>query len=543
MDALAENPAVALFLARARAVTPDFVLTEANAPAVAAICRRVDGLPLALELAAARVRVLPPPALLARLERRLTLLTGGPRDLPARQRTLREILAWSYDLLTPWEQQVFRWLAVFAGGGSVPAIEAVCDASGERQMDVLDGLEALRRNSLLLVEEAAGGEPRFRMLETIREYAHERLAESPDEKSLRTQHASYYLALAEEGARHRYSATQVLWLDRLEQEHDNLRAALRWYADGRDTELGLRLAGALWTFWYIRGYVTEGRTHVTALLTLPESAPMRAPRAVALLGAGQLARTQGDYAAARASLEESLALYRALDDARGTAHALLWTGFVARVQEEYGAARTLLNEGLALACAIGETGVTAATLHHLGMIAADVQEDSAGARSLLEESLALYQMLGLRRNIALVLLSLGDLARADGHLAAADGLVHESLAIMAEVGENLEIPWALDTVAHLAMDEGQAERAVRLAGAAARLRDTMGTLAWPVAQRQREHWLASARTLLDGEAFAGAWTAGQAMTRGQAVAYALDEGRDATTTAPSRCRRRGEPRR
>lgn len=526
VDALAENPAVALFLGRARAVTPDFVLTKANATAVAAICRQVDGLPLALELAAARVRVLPPPALLARLERPLTLLTGGARDLPARQRTLREVLAWSYGLLDPWEQTVFRRLAVFVGGCSVPAIEAVCNASGDLQLDVLDRIEGLRRNSLLLLEETGAGEPRFRMLETIREYACERLTESPEAASLRRQHAQYYLALVEEGARYSHSATQVLWLDRLEQEHDNVRAALRWCADGRDTELGLRLAGALWSFWYIRGYVTEGRTHVTALLALPESATMRAPRAEALLGAGQLARTQGDYAAARVYLEESLALYRALDDARGMAHVLLCTGFVARVQEEYGAARALLDEGLACARAIGETVVTAATLHHLGMIAADVQEDSAAAGMYLEESLALYRTLGLQRHIALVLLSLGDVARCDGHVAAAKKLLGESLATMAVVGENLEIPWALDTVAQLAMDEGHAEHAVRLAGAAARLRETMGTLAWPVVQRNCDQRLTVARTMLNGEAFAVAWSAGQAMTRRQAIADALNETAD-----------------
>jgi predicted ATPase/DNA-binding XRE family transcriptional regulator len=521
VEALAENPAVALFVARARAIMPDFVLAEANAGAVAAICRQVDGLPLAIELVVARVRVLPPPALLARLEHRLTLLTGGPLDLPPRQRTLRAILAWSEGLLAPGEQQLFRRLAVFAGGGSEPAITAICNADGDLPIAVLDGIEALRRNSLLLLEEGAGGESRFRMLETIREYAGARLAEYREAEGLGRQHATYYLALAEAGADHFYSARQVAWLERLEQEHDNFRAALRWFAAAGDIERGLRLATALWTFWYIRGYVSEGRAHLTALLALAEAPTLRAVRAAALVGAAQLARTQGDYAGARVALEESLVLYRALGDARGTAHALLWTGFVARVQAEYGAARQWLHEGLALAREIGETAVMAATLHHLGLIAADLHEDAA-AQALLEESLALYRRLGLARNIALVVLSLGEVARGQGDDATARELLHESLATMVAAGEQLELPWALDTVAHLAVDEGQGERAVRLAGAAGQLRETMGTLDWPVMQRQREQWLAAAHTMLGNATFAAAWTAGQALTQEQAIAAALE---------------------
>src|SRR5919199_779394 len=441
VEALAENPAVALFVARARAVMPDFVLTAANAGAVATICRRVDGLPLALELAAARVRVLPPAALLARLEHRLTLLTGGPLDLPPRQRTLRAILAWSEGLLAPGEQQLFRRLAVFAGGGSEPAIAAICNADGDLPIAVLDGIEALRRNSLLLLEEGAGGESRFRMLETVREYAGARLAEYREAEGLGRQHATYYLALAEAGADHFYSARQVVWLERLEQEHDNFRAALRWFAAAGDIERGLRLATALWTFWYIRGYVTEGRAHLTDLLALAEAPTLRAARAAALVGAAQLARTQGDY---------------------------------------------------------------------------------AGAKGVLEESLALYRQLGLQRNIALVVLTLGEVAQGQGDYAAARELLHESLATMAAAGEQLELPWALDTVAHLAVDEGQGERAVRLAGAAGQLRERMGTLDWPVMQRQREQWLAAAHTMLGNATFAAAWTAGQALTQEQAIAAALE---------------------
>jgi predicted ATPase/DNA-binding XRE family transcriptional regulator len=521
--ALAANPAVDLFLRRAQAVKPDFALTEANGAAVAAICRWLEGLPLAIELAAARIRVLPPQAMLVRLEHRLTFLTGGARDLPARQRTMRETIAWSYDLLNSVDQTLFRRLAVFDGGCNLSAIEAMRDGTGDVQTDVLDGIEALQRNSLLQLEETADEEPRFRMLETIREYGLERLAASGEEEQLRRRHARYYLSLAEEAARRFYSPATALWLDRVEQEHDNLRAALHWCVEQRNAEIGLRLAGALWSFWYVRGYLTEGRTQLAALLAFPETATVTAPRAEALLGAGQLAQTQGDYAAARMLLEESIALFRAVGDERGTAAVLLAAGFVARVQEEYETARSLLGEGLALARATGYTFITAAALHHLGMIAADVQEDYTVARRLLEESLALYRTLGFPRFIGLLLLSLGDVARAEGDHARAHEMLQESLTRMREVGEKLGIPGALDTFAHLAVTQGQAERAVRLAGAATRLRATSGTHSWPVMQRRRTRWLASARETLDEAAFQAAWTEGQAMTPEQAIAHALED--------------------
>jgi predicted ATPase len=263
------NPAVALFVQAATAVKPDFVLTEGNAAAVAAICRRVDGLPLALELAAARVRVVPPHALLARLERQLALLTGGALDLPARQRTLRATFAWSYDLLPSPEQALFRRLAVFAGGGDLPAIEAVCAAAGLRDLDVLDGVESLQRNSLLRVEERADGEPRCLLLEAVREYAAEQLARCGEETAARESHAAYYLTVVEGDAEQPAGAAPAsvarasdeqrplrpyltaLRLDLLDRERDNLRAALRWYIAVGDAERGLRLAGALWAFWYI----------------------------------------------------------------------------------------------------------------------------------------------------------------------------------------------------------------------------------------------------------------------------------------------------
>lgn len=526
---LAANPAVDLFLRRGQAVKPDFALTQDNGAAVAEICRRLEGLPLALELAAPRIRVLPPPAMLARIEHRLTFLTGGAVDLPERQRTMRETIGWSYDLLTTSERKLFRSLAIFDGGCGLPAIEELCDTADappelEASLELLDGVESLQRNSLLLQEEpVADVEPRFRMLETIREYGLERLAASGAEQELRQRYVDYFLSFAEEAARGFFSPATTLWLDRVESDHANLRTALRWCIEHKDAERGLRLAAALWCFWYVRGHATEGRQLLAVLLGLPEAATASTPRAQALLGAGQLALTQGDHTAAWTSLQESIALYRSIGNERGTADALLAAGFVARLQEEYQTATTLLDEGLTLARATGHAFIAAACLHHLGMIAGDVHHDNDAARRLLEESLALYLALDFPRFIALVLLSLGAVALAEADHDRAHDMLRRSLTGMNQVGEKLGIPGALDTFGHLAITQGQTERAVRLAGAAERLRATSGTQSWPVEQRTRAQWLASARRTLDETAYQAAWEQGKTMNREEAIAYALEQ--------------------
>jgi tetratricopeptide (TPR) repeat protein len=435
---------------------------------------------------------------------------------------MRETIAWSYDLLTSEEQRLFRRLAVFAGGCSLPAIEAVCNGINDLPSDVLDTIEALQRSSLLRLEETGEEEPRFVMLETVREYALEQLADSGEEDELRRRHATYFLVWVEAGAGQFFSPAQGVWLDQLEQEHDNLRAALRWCIERRNPEMGLRFTAGLWTLWYVRGYA-EGRTYLEALLALPEISAVRGPRAESLLGAGQLALWQGDYVAARTFLDESLALYRALGDHRGTANALLAAGFVARVKEEYETARALLEEGLRLSRRIGHHFITAASLHHLGMMAVDEQEDYAAAQSFLEESLATYRALGLPRFIGLVSLSLGDVVRAKGDYRRAHALFREGLQRMMEVREKLAVASALDSFAHLALDEGQAAPAVRLAGAAARLREGSGTREWPMAERSRARWLAVACETLGDESFLAAWIQGHAMTAEQAIALALDE--------------------
>ncbi|MDP8924600.1 MAG: tetratricopeptide repeat protein, partial [Chloroflexota bacterium] len=333
--------AVRLFVERARALKPDFALTDETAPIVVDVCRRLDGLPLAIELAAARVRLLPPRALLARLERRLPFLIAGPADLPARQRTLRGAIAWSYDLLDPEEQSLFRQLTVFAGGIGLDAAEAVCRVIVP-EVDVLEGLASLLDKSLLRTVEHPDDEPRYAMLDTIREYGLEQLEASGDLDDARRRHAAYYLALTEDAEARLTGPDQARWLDRLDLEHDNLRAALQWCTE-HDTGSGLRLAATLWRFWYVRAYFTEGRDWLARLLPLPEARVRTATRALALNGAGNLAYNQGDYAAAEACHQESLEIRRELGDRRGIAGSLNNLGLIARDRGDFAGATDLFE--------------------------------------------------------------------------------------------------------------------------------------------------------------------------------------------------------
>jgi predicted ATPase len=308
---LARNPAIALFVERAQAVMPDFRLTEQNAPAVAAICARLEGLPLALELAATRIKLLSPETLLARLEQRLSLLTDGARDLPPRHRTLRAAIEWSYELLDVGVQTLFCRLGVFVGGCTLDAATAVSNTTNDVLVDVTGGIASLLDKSLLQQVEGMDGEARFTMLETIREYALERLEQSGEAEAVRQRHAEYCLALAEIAEPHLQQHDQLSWLDRLEREHDNLRAALRWVLDGDAGEIGLRLAAALAEFWFIRSYRSEARGWFEAVLAHPNAAAPTPVRAKVLLAASSAI---GSRTAIPALAEESLAISRTLGD-------------------------------------------------------------------------------------------------------------------------------------------------------------------------------------------------------------------------------------
>ncbi len=483
---ITQYAAVQLFIERAVAVKPDFAVTNANAPAVAEICARLDGLPLAIELAAARVRLLSPPALLARLDHRLNLLTGGARDLPARHQTLRAAIDWSYDLLDEGEKALFRRLAVFSGGWTLDAAEAVVSGqsavAGDRlqvagsnpaanlqpstfnlqplPIDLLDGLSSLCDESLVIQREEAGGEPRFFMLETIREYALEALAAGDESDPVHERHARHYLTLAEQAEPELRGPQQATWLNRLETDHDNLRAALAWSLGGGaavaptsvGATVGARLAAALAPFWYTRGHLTEGRAWLEAALRglgettadderpTPDAAAPSPPsptietRVKALNGAGILAWAQGDYTAARAYYEKSLGLVRRMGDQRRTASVLNNLGIVAKEQGDYKTARANYEESSELWRQLGEKALLARVLNNLGLIECE-QGEYQKARTLYEESLALRRELADQQGIAMSLFNLGEVAEYETNYALAQQLYNDSFSLRDKLGD------------------------------------------------------------------------------------------------------------
>jgi tetratricopeptide (TPR) repeat protein len=430
---LAAVPSVALFVELAAAAEPSFKLTEGNASAVAELCARLDGLPLGLELAAARVRALPPEAIVARLDSAPHLLTGA-RDAPHRQRTLHATVAWNYDLLDDQEQMLFRRLSVFAGGCTLEAAEAIC---GGDMANVLEALVSLIDKSLLRQAIDANGEPRFRLLATVREYAAERLDASGETESLRRQHAEHFLAIAEQANPELRSASQMQSAAWLERDHDNLRSALRWFVERGQAEQGLRLGTALWPFWWMHGHLQEGRERLADVLALAaaraNSRELMVARAAALNGAGVLTHQQGDRAMARSLFEESLALSRKVGDQRGIAASLQSLGNAAGAQRQYPLAQSLYEEALVIRRNLGDQYDVASLLNTLGMVATELGDSQlAGLR--LNESLAIARALGDRQTIASVLCTLANVARHQGDCTLAGSLVDKSLAIWRELG-------------------------------------------------------------------------------------------------------------
>ena len=461
-DQLLAYDAVRLFVERAQSVRPGFALTDENAAAVVEICTRLDGLPLAIELAAARARLLTPAAMLARMEHRLDLLAGGARDLPDRHRTMRDTIGWSHDLLAPAEQRAFAQLSVFVGGCSLEAVERLVGEGPDAPADPLDPLTALVDNSLLRMLDDAD-EPRFEMLETIRAYGLERLDAAGDAGAARQRHADLFLALAEEAAPHLDRADQTRWLDRLEREHGNLRAALGWLADRRETDAGLRLAGALWRFWWRRGHFGEGRAFLDDLLGQPTapSGASAAARATVLNGAGVLADCQGDYDRAAALHEESLAISRAIGDQHGVAWALNNLGVVALRQGDEARAVALLEENLAVARAAADQRGIATALVDLGWVA-NQQGDPARAESLYEQSLALFRDLGDDSSMAGVLNNLGIATLDLGQHDRAEALFRETLVVRRRVGDKQGIAQTLNNLAEVERERGAGDRAETL---------------------------------------------------------------------------------
>src|SRR6266581_4508061 len=460
----AHVPAVDLFIQRAQAIRSDFHVTADNAATIAEICLRLDGLPLAIELAAARVKLLTPQALLARLDRRLHVLTGGARDLPLRQRTLRNTLAWSYSLLTQEEQHLFQRMSVFAGGATLAAVEAVCEALGDELGRVFDGVASLLDKSLVQKPAQGEEEPRLLLLETIREYGLEKLASGGEAHATREAHAAYYLRLSEQAEPQLDGHEQLGWFERLEREHDNLRAALTFLVEqgsaGESKELALRLAGALWRFWLVHGHVSEGRNFLGRALEGSEQGGS-AWRAKALLGVGALATSQDDSGQAEALCGEGLALYRELGDRRGSALCLAMLGYMAMMRSTYAQARTRLEESLQQALEAGDTGVRVFALQILATVLI-YQGEYTRAQALLEESLLLSRERGDVQNHAQSLAQLGHVLLFQGELARAQARLEEGLVISRNVGYKRAIGQSSNLLGLVTWLQGDVARACSL---------------------------------------------------------------------------------
>jgi non-specific serine/threonine protein kinase len=537
---------VRLFVERARAVAPDVPLAGDDEAAIAEICVRLDGLPLAIELAAARCKVLTPQALLARLERRLPFLTGGPRDLPDRLRTMRDAIAWSHDLLAPEEQALFRRLSVFVGGFTLEGAQAIGGAVVRAPAppappappvppDVLDLVGSLVDQSLLQRQPGTGAEPRFAMLETIREYAEEALVASGEAEAVRRRHAEWFLALAERAEPEMLGERQVVWLDRLEAEHDNLRAVLAWALEREETETGLRLAGALLRLWRWHGHLGEGRGWLERLLATPGPVEPNT-RTKALLALGVLVKMQQEFARAVPLFEEALAAFHQRGDVANVARTLLHLGETILGQGDRERARLRLEEALAAARRAGEGGYECLLLKTLGYIAR-LDGDYVRATALLEEALTISREIGFAFGIAEALAYLGETARDRGDDAGAADLLAQGLTAFRDLGDLVGAGLCLIGLASVAGATGQVTRAARLFGAAEAVHDAVGHRPTPGEDPRRERVAAALRARLDEPAVADAWAEGRALSLDRAVGDALALA--ATVTTQAAAERRG----
>jgi non-specific serine/threonine protein kinase len=545
--------AIALFVSRARAVAPDFALTRDNAEPVAAICRRLDGLPLAIELAAARIDLVPPPMMLSRLERRLPLPQAPGPDRDGRQRTIAGALAWSHDLLSEEAQTVFRRLGVFAGGFTLDAADVVAGSPA------LEGLTVLVDRSLVSPAHAQQSEPRFSMLETVREFALDRLQESSEEGEIHARHLDHFLALAGRAEEGLTGADQTVWLDRLEADHDNLRAALSWAVATGETERSLRLAGALGTFWAWRGHLTEGSTWLDRALAMPGDASARA-RAKVSHRLAVLAVYLGDYERAAEMFEAARVQYDETGDSLGLANALTGLGIVAADRGDFEAAERRHREALQTRRSLGDMSAQALSLYNLGTIAAasgkfaearefhsqalTIRQELGGldgiafstlalgeaasgegdtrAGALLERALALFRKAGDRSGIGYALMTLGQHARQSGDNARAASFLREGLALQFELRDRPAMIQCLEHIASLVAGAGSAEAATRLAGAASAARSWLGTPASPAEAARIDPVLAETRSALGVPAYSAAWKAGESLTLPDAASLAMD---------------------
>jgi predicted ATPase/class 3 adenylate cyclase len=510
---------VILFVERAQAVSPGFAITDRSALDVAAICRRLDGIPLAIELAAARTKLLDPHELLARLDRRLPLLTGGPRDLPERQQTLRAAIAWSYDLLAEGERRLLARLSVFAGTFGWDAAEDVAGADFETASALVNG-------SLLRSLEGS----RFVMLETIREYAQERLEESGAADQPRTRHAAHYLALAERAETELAGPEQLAWLDLLEADHDNLRAAIALLGM-REPIQRLRLAVALRRFWYVRGHLTEGRRHLEEALVAEEAPSQLRQRAMSAIVATAL--IQGDYEEATRWAEQVVEVARAAADPASLANALSNLGAVMIAAGEPERAAALLEESVLLARETGDERVLALALNNLGDVALTAG-NYREAEASFEESLRFLRTQGDAANVARSLFNLGAVAFRLDRREDAQASLRESITLCRDLGDKEDLAWCLEGFAAIAAAEGEPGRAGLLLGAAEALLGNMGAALKPFERQLHEETVASVRESLGEAGLADAVSRGAGLSTDDSVELALGEGPD-----PAPSRRRG----
>lgn len=526
-ERLLEYPAIALFVERAAAVQPDFALTVANAPTIAAICARLDGLPLAIELAAARIKLLAPAALRAQLERGLAFLAHGSRDLAERQQAMRNTIAWSENLLTDEQRILFRRLAVFVGGCTADAAQAICmtpEGAAPLSMDALEGLGALVNQSLAQQREE-GGESRFGMLRVIGEYALERMEASQEAEPLRRAHAAYMLELAERAEPELVGPEAAAWLERLDIEHDNLRAALTWALEQGATETGLRLVAALFRFWVVRGHLREGRAWVERLLAAARddvSVASSAALARAQRAAGVIALYQSDEMAAERWLRQAVALGRATGELLTAAQALNSLGVVAMNNGDLEPATESLEEGLSLLRAVGRQRDIASALINLGVVAI-LRGDLERATDILTEALVATRQAGDRDLIATSLANLASVALRRRDVAQAETLGREALALYRDLGDPRRCAVGLEGLAGSAGLAGDGERAARLLGASSALREALGTPAASHERDEAEMMVAEARAALGEERWAEAFAAGAALPTDAAIAEALGE--------------------
>jgi predicted ATPase/class 3 adenylate cyclase len=563
LERLTQYEAVKLFVERARAVKPDFEVTNESAPALAEICVRLDGLPLAIELAAARVRVLPPHQMLERLGNRLKLLKGGARDLPARQQTLRGTIDWSYDLLNEEEKALFWRLSVFSRGHTLEAAEEVCDPEGK--LDALEVVGSLLEKSLLRREEGVGGEPRFVMLETVHEYASEKLIESGQDEKIKRAHAEYFLAMAEEANVELRGPEAAKGLERLEAEHDNMRAALSWAKGRQKNELGLRLAGALWRFWWTRGYDSEGRRWLEGALAMDGRGSVES-RAMALAGVGALASHQGDFDRAEEALVEGLELLVGEQTERSEVklHLLLTLGHVELETEDYDKATRLFEESLSLSREEGNGWGLARSVMSLATVVHE-QDELERATELYEEGMDLFREQGDKLGLARCLNNLGLVMYSRGDLGRAAELTEESVSLLRELGagadtavglcnlgwmvllrndigraadlfiECLDLAWdtgmkpiilpTLKGYACVIGARGEVRGAARLWGAAQAL-EAKGILKDTELPPDADLRISAVRSSLGEQAWEEALAEGQAMTLEEAVSSALEANGD-----------------